>query len=221
MKKVLIIAPHPDDETLGVGGTILKLNSIGAEIYWLIITEQKKKFGVSKKIIEKRKKEILKVSNLFKFKKTFQLKFPANRLDTISLDTIIKKIKKIFDQLKPELIFIPFERDVHTDHLYVSKASQACIKTFRNSYVKKVLAYETISETDFNFMKGEKFKAQIFFDISKFLTKKIEICKVYKSEISKHPFPRSISSIKSLARLRGSQSGFKAAEAFQLLFEKI
>ncbi len=221
MKKVLVIAPHPDDETLGAGGTILKLSASGAEVYWLIVTEQKKKYGISKKIIEKRKKEILKVSNLFKFKKTFQLKLPANRLDTISLDVLIKKIKKICDQVKPELIFLPFEKDIHTDHFNVSRATQACIKSFRNPYIKKALAYEIISETNFNFMKGEKFKAQTFFDISKFLKMKIKICEIYKSEISKHPFPRSILSIKSLAKLRGSQSGFKAAEAFQLLFEKI
>ena len=220
MKKALIIAPHPDDESLGAGGTLLRLKSEGYKTYWMIVTEQNKKELTENKIFI-REKEIKKVSKYYNFDETIQLKFKANMLDTIPLDQIIKKFKKVFDKIKPELIFTPFEKDVHTDHLIVSRATLACVKSFRNPNVKKVLAYEVISETDFNFTNDEKFKAQIFYDISKFLNKKINISKIYKSEMSKHPFPRSTVAIKSLANLRGAQSGFKSAEAFQLIFEKI
>ena len=100
MKKALIIAPHPDDESLGAGGTLLRLKSEGYKIYWMIVTEQNKKELTKNKIFI-REKEIKKVSKYYKFDETIQLKFKANMLDTIPLDEIIKKFKNIFDKIKP------------------------------------------------------------------------------------------------------------------------
>ena len=80
--------------------------------------------------------------------------------------------------------------------------------------------YETLSETNFNFQSNNFFIPNKFMDISKYLEKKIKIMKIYKTEIGKHPFPRSESVIRANAVLRGSQCGFKYAEAFQIIFEK-
>ena len=95
----------------------------------------------------------------------------------------------------------------------------SCIKSFRHPYLNESYFYETLSETNFNFLTN--FNANTFENISTFLKQKIEIMKIYRSEIKKHPFPRSEDSIKSLAILRGSQAKFKYAEGFQLIFKKI
>ena len=81
------------------------------------------------------------------------------------------------------------------------------------------MAYETISETNFNFTNKNPFYPNVYEDVTGFIDKKIKIMKIYKSELKKHPFPRSVDSIKSLGILRGSQAGFKYAEAFELIKE--
>ena len=80
--------------------------------------------------------------------------------------------------------------------------------------------YETPSETEFNFANQKVFNPNVFINISDFLQKKIETMKIYKSEINNFPFPRSVKVIEALAAIRGSQSGYNAAEAFELVFER-
>ena len=79
--------------------------------------------------------------------------------------------------------------------------------------------YETLSETNLNFLYDRKFKPNIYIDISKYLNKKIKAMKIYKSEIKNHPFPRSSETIRSLATIRGSEVNLKFAEAFELVYE--
>ena len=145
---------------------------------------------------------------------------PSIMLDTLSMSQIIEKISFVYKEIEPEIIYIPFSHDVHTDHQIISKAFQSTSKWFRSPYVNKILMYETLSETEFNFIEKRRFSPNIFIDISKYLDKKIEIMNMYKSEVSNFPFPRSEKSIRALAALRGSQCGFEAAESFELVFEK-
>jgi LmbE family N-acetylglucosaminyl deacetylase len=100
----------------------------------------------------------------------------------------------------------------------VSKAVLSCCKWFRYSSIKNILYYETISETDFNINRAdEKINLNVYVDISKYYEKKIEAMKIYASELSDFPFPRSLKAIEALASLRGSQCGVEKAEAFELL----
>ncbi len=220
LNKILVIAPHPDDETIGCGGTLLRHIDNKDEIYFLLITNLYEENGWSKKLIIKKNKEVKKIENIYKFKKSYKLNFPATGLGDIPMSEIIKKISNIFSEVKPNIIYTIFNDDVHTDHQIVSKAVSSCIKWFRHTYIKKVLMYETLSETNFNFQSNNIFAPNKFIDITKFLKKKIEIMNIYKSELAKHPFPRSIDVVRANAILRGSQCGFKYAEAFKVIFEK-
>ena len=220
MKKVLIISPHPDDETIGCGGTILSHKFKGDRVYQLIMTQMSKKHGWSNKKIITRKKEIKKVSTAYKFSNTYQLNFPASRLDSIPFEDLIKKTFQVIKKTNPEIIYMPYHMDVHTDHQITAKVVQACIKWFRAPFIKKVLMYETISETDFNFLSLENFKPNTFVDISNFIKTKNKILSIYKSEIGKHPFPRNFEAVRSLAILRGAQSGYNFAEGFHLVFQR-
>lgn len=220
MKKILFISPHPDDESLGCGGTILKLKKQKSKIYWLIITDINHRNKFTKEKIEKRKNEIIKVKKEYKFNQVFNLNFEPAKFNEKNYFELINKIGPVFKKINPDTIFIPNLTDIHSDHYFVSKACLSLIKWFRHSSIKTAYFYETLSETNFNYSSGT-FKPNTYFNISNFMSKKLKILKIFKSEIKKHPFPRSVEAVKALATLRGSESGYYYAEAFQQIFKKL
>ena len=218
MKKVIVIAAHPDDETLGVGGTILKHVANGDNVAWLIITRLSEKKGISLERIRERENEIKKVSQLYGFLKVYQLDFDTTTLSSSSLQSLIPKIADVFNEFKPEVIYTMNRSDIHSDHRIIFDAVFACTKSFRYPFVKRVLMYECISETEFGPALNEcVFVPNYFVDISSFLANKLEIMKVYDSELGIHPFPRSLKNIEALSIYRGASVGVEHAEAFQLL----
>ena len=218
--KTLVIAPHPDDEILGPGGTLLRRKSEGDSIAWLIVSEMSLDDGWSNEKINSRKKEIVEINNFFKFDYLYNLGFPTTKVNTIPMSEIVQKIFNVIDLYKPDELLIPHSGDVHSDHVIVSKAAISCSKWFRSPSIKRILSYETLSETEFGLANNNKFHPNFFIDISEFLEKKIQAMEIYNSETGNFPFPRSRVSIESLARIRGSASGFKAAESFELLMQR-
>ena len=219
--KVLVIAPHPDDETLGCGGSIFRHKAQGDEIYWTIVTEINEKAGWTVLDVKKRDNEIEAVKARYGFKDVFKLGFTSTRIDILPISNLIEKIADVYNKIQPEIIYMPFVYDVHTDHQCIAKAMQSTFKWFRYPYIKKVLMYETLSETEFNFTDERIFSPNIFVDISEYLDKKINVMKIYESEMHEFPFPRSEKTIRALAAFRGSQGGFEAAETFKLVYERI
>lgn len=218
--RVLIVAPHPDDETLGCGGTILRLAKEGAQIAWLLVTAVSEQAGYESKDVRQREDEISRVSELFGFKRVFRPRLPTTRLDTMPMADLVKVFYVVFKEFQPEQVYLPSPLDVHTDHRMVFNAGVACSKWFRHPSVRRVLSYETLSETEFSLETHNWFRPNCFVDISEFLERKLEVMSVYQSEIRPYPFPRSLESIRALATLRGATAGFNAAEAFQLLLER-
>ncbi len=149
-KSVLIIAPHPDDETLGCGGTILNYQLSGHDVYWLIMTAMSEDLGFTPERIASRDEEISNVSSKYGFKKTFNLKFPTTQLDTLKTSDLVSKMINVFNEVKPTTVYLPFRNDAHSDHQITFDTAFACCKWFRSPTVKEVYAYETISETDFS-----------------------------------------------------------------------
>ncbi len=211
MNKVLVISPHPDDETLGCAGTLLSHKNDGCDIHWVIMTSMPSEENPSR--LNERKKEIEEVKNTFGFKSVQELNLETSKLDSMPLSKIIDKLSKIMSECSPDIIYIPYRYDAHTDHRVTFDAISACTKSFRSG-VKIVRVYETISETGFSLDNSRQFSPNTWVNITNFLDRKLQIMNIYKSEISNHPFPRSEESIKSLAILRGSQSGLEYAEAF-------
>ena len=215
-RKVLVIAVHPDDETLGCGGTILKYKNQGAEVHWLICSESKN----NAEFHSKRKKEIEKVASMFSFDSVINLQLEATKIDNYSMSTLVEKISNVINKLKPDTIFIPFRADVHSDHRSIFEASISCTKSFRYPFIKRIYMMETLSETDFSLnIKDESFMPNTFVDISDFMDKKIEIMNLYVGELGDHPFPRSVKNIKALATYRGATAGCYYAESFMLIKE--
>jgi len=218
MKKVIVISAHPDDETLGVGGTLLRHADNGDEIYWIIVTDIYEKDGVLAQRVIERSNEIEKVSFLYGFTKTFKLGYSSAKLDTTHIPDLVKSISKIFNEVEPEVIYSLNRSDAHSDHRIIFDATMACTKSFRYPFIKQLLMYECISETEFAPSLSEKvFIPNYFVDITDYIDKKIDIMKVFKSELAPAPFPRSIENIRALAIFRGCSVGVNAAESFQLL----
>ena len=220
MNRVIVIAPHPDDETLGCGGTLLKHQVQGDELYWLIVTAMRAQDGYSNAAIVQRNKEIQHVTQSYPFKEVFKLDFPAAHLDSLPLAKLVGAISDVFTKCQPNTVYLPFPGDVHSDHKCVFDAALACTKWFRYPAVKRILAYETLSETEFGLdPTTAAFRPNVFVDISSQLDQKIAIMNIYASELSKFPFPRSEEALRALAKLRGSTAGCAAAESFMLLKE--
>ena len=218
MKNVIVISAHPDDETLGVGGTILKHVANGDNVYWLIVTNVFENQGFSKERVESRQGEIKDVEKLLGISKTYLLDYPTMTLSSSTLIKMVPEISTVFSEVKPEIIYTLNRSDAHSDHRIIFDAVMACTKSFRYPFIKQVLMYECISETEFAPVLAEKaFLPNYFVDVTNYLDRKNEIMKVFESEIGEHPFPRSLENIKALAHFRGASVGVKYAEAFQLL----
>lgn len=216
--KILVVAVHPDDETLGCGGTLLKHKHNGDEIYWLICT----KIDEGSDYYAVRENEIKQASDIYKFDGVFSLGLKTMRVDEYSMSDLIGKISKVINEVEPSIIYLPFKGDVHSDHRKIFEASYSCTKVFRYPFIKKIYMMETLSETEFApGVKEDAFVPNSFVDISKYLDKKIEIMKIFKSEIGEHPFPRSERNLRALATLRGATCRCEYAESFMLLKELI
>lgn len=219
MKKILVVAPHPDDEVLGCGGAILRHVKRGDEVSVCIVTQAYTP-DWSEEFLENRHKEIKKAAQLLKTKKTFLLGFPTVKLDTIPQKDFYKSILNIINTVSPDIVYFPHGGDINKDHRLVFEICLAATKPSNKTSIKKSLCYETISETDEG-RNLKEFSPNVYLQINNEIKKKIEAMEAYKSEVRKFPHPRSLEMIEILAKKRGSESGFKFAEAFMLIREII
>ncbi len=213
---VLVISPHPDDETLGAGGTLLKLKEKGHKTHWLNVTNMKTEYGYTKERVTERNEEIKKVISSYSFDSFWNMELEPMGMDKYEIGSLVSQFKKVFEDVKPELLFIPYPYDIHSDHRIIFHTVYSCTKSFRAPYLKIVLRMEILSETDQAQME-HKFTPNVFIDISQYLEKKIDIMKIYKSEIDSPPFPRNEEAIKGLAAYRGATAYYKYSEAFYLI----
>jgi LmbE family N-acetylglucosaminyl deacetylase len=216
MKKdrILIISPHPDDETLGMGGTIAKLINSGTEIFILTVSGHLpplyKQEDYEITIEEARNAyKVLGVSN-FDF-----LEIPATMISDLPVHEINSKISNVVVDFLPDQVFIPFP-DRHIDHRVIFDSAMVATRPVKeSSKINLVACYETLSETHWNAPYLEpNFTPNFVVDIDDFIEVKLEALRCYQSQITENNGPRSISSVKALSKFRGSQSGFGFGEAF-------
>ena len=218
MNKVLVIAPHPDDEVLGCGGTISKLVSEGNEVFLCIVTKAHEP-DWSLSYINKKQEEIEESGRILGIKEIFPLDFPTVMLDTFPQKEINLALSKLISGINPHTVFIPSKYDLHKDHRVIFESSLVVTRPHESS-VKRLLSYETLSETEYGSPIGI-FEPNVYVNISNHIGKKMEAMNAYSSEIKPSPHPRSIEGIKALASKRGSESGVEFAEAFHMIRERI
>ena len=229
---VLIIAAHPDDEILGMGGTIAKHTSQHDNVTIIYMatgitarresSEQKHTIkNIHKKIqedwqqeIEKLRRDAKKSARLLKVKNIKFFDFPDNEMDGIHLLKVVKVIEKEIKSAKPDRIYTNHYGDLNVDHKVVYNATLAACRP-ANFPVKEILSFEVLSSTEWSYPYN--FNPNYFINIDKHLEKKIKAMELFVNEIRKFPHPRSSENIKHVARRWGSVSGFNAAEAFELI----
>ena len=219
--RILAIAPHPDDETLGCGGALLKHKSKGDSISWLVITRGHEPHW-PKETLEKKEQEIAGVAKAYGFENVFRANLPAAQLDKLPLEDLMNEIRGVLDSAQPDTVYLNHSGDVHSDHRAVFEAAMSVLKPFYTGRhgVKRVLSYEIPSSTDAAPQTPARvFVPNMFVDISKFIDRKLEIMALYATEMQQYPLPRSLDSIKAVARVRGSTIGTEYAEAFSLVRE--
>lgn len=214
--RTLVVSPHPDDETLGAGGTILRLLAEGNEVYWLNITTILNTDKFSQSMMERRKEQLQDIEKFYHFSGVYHLNLPTTELESIDSGEAIDRIGKIFKEVEPEILILPDYNDAHSDHKRVFEWCHACSKVFRFPFVKQIMTMEIISETDFG-GPADPFIPNYYIDITDYMDKKIKAMEIYDTELGNYPFPRSIENIKALAMVNGARSGVKYAEAFRLI----
>lgn len=219
-KVVAVVAPHPDDETLGCGGTLLKHVARSDTVHWIVFTSISTSLGFTEERVRSRYDEIRRVAEAYCFAGTHRLDFPTMQLDRVAKADMVGALGAVVKQLGVQTLYVPYRNDAHSDHAAVFDACAACTKTFRYPTVRSVRAYETLSETEYGVKPEDPgFRPNLFVDVSDFLDRKLEIMSIYASEMAPFPFPRSTVALRAQAQLRGTQCGATAAEAFMLLKE--
>jgi LmbE family N-acetylglucosaminyl deacetylase len=219
--RVLAISVHPDDETLGCGGTLLRHAAQGDELHWLIVTRTYAPTW-SQKMMARKSKEIDTVAASYGMKSVVRLGLPTAKLDTFPQGEIIEVVRNAIDSIRPEVVYLVHDGDVHTDHHAVFTATMCVLKAFymKKHGVRRVLSYETLSSTDAAPPQYHRcFVPTVFQEISPYIDRKIEIMDMYSSETQPDPMPRGPSAIRALARFRGATIAVDYAEAFVLIRE--
>jgi N-acetylglucosamine malate deacetylase 1 len=213
---ILVLCAHPDDETLGLGGTLASHVEEGDNVHVMIFADGQFGRDNSDKGILKRKEQSKKACSILGVKQVKFLNYPDQKLEKIELTELSSKIEIWINKLKPTIVYTHYWGDVNQDHRRVFDASIIACRPQISSSIKELICFETPSSTDMgNFHM--KFNPNYFVNIDKVFLKKIRALKQYKSELGNFPHPRSIEGIENRAKFWGQTIGVKKAEAFFIL----
>lgn len=215
----LVIAPHPDDEVLGCGGTIKRLVLGGADVHVAIVTTAgAEAFGPFAAVVGRQ--EAARAHDHLGVRQTHYLDFPAAALDTVPHAAVNAELGRLMHALRPDTLFVPFLGDVHLDHQLTFLSSMVAARPRGGQGPARIYAYETLSETNW-YAPGlsPAFIPNVYFDISETLESKLEAFTMFSTQVKAFPDERSVDTLQALARLRGSTVHRLAAEAFMLLRE--
>lgn len=212
--KILVIAPHPDDEIIGVGGTIIKNIEQGNTVYICIVTKGCTPiFPVEQ--VNQVQNEARKCHATLGITKTFFLDFPAAMLDTVRQYELNGRFIDVLKEVKPDEVYIPHVGDIHKDHKIVAESAMVAMRPKYDFAPNRIFAYETLSETGWDIPNVQnQFIPNTFVDISNQLPLKLAYMNIYQSQISEYPDARSLKAIKALAMMRGAEMNRDAVEAF-------
>ena len=217
LKRVLVIAPHPDDEVLGCGGIIKRLADSGIGVTVLVASRGKDTLYSEERILNVRK-QALEAHRILGVGKTVFFDYPAPELDLVSISELSSSISKLITKEKPDTVFLPHHGDIHHDHQAIFNAGLVASRPVNDCSVKYVFSYETLSESEWAPPFGsDVFIPQMFINITKEFSFKIGAMRCYTSQIREFPNPRSEKSIEALANFRGSTVGIEYAEAFMVI----
>lgn len=217
--RVLVIAPHPDDEVLGCGGTMARLADNGQEVHVGIVTRGYEP-AFSNALVEQVRGELAEAHAILGVTQCHFLDLPAAALDTLPGAELNAAIVGLVRRVAPDTLFIPFFGDIHRDHQLVFNAALVASRPRERDVPRRIYAYETLSETNWA-APGvtEAFVPNVFLDVSDTIHRKLEAFATFGSQVKAFPDERSLETLKALATVRGSTVYRNSAEAFMLIRE--
>jgi len=223
-KSILVISAHPDDEILGCGGTIAKHADCGDDVHICLMVEgitsrqEKRNRNIVRTKLEILSEASKNAANILGAKSIQTNQLPDNRLDSMDRLDLIKIIEKYVDVYKPDFVYTHHSGDLNVDHRRLHEAVITACRPLPNFKTRRILSYEVSSSTEWQTASSSMpFNPNWFVNISNQLDRKLKALAEYKLEMRDWPHSRSIKAVEHLARLRGSQVGVEAAEAFILL----
>lgn len=215
--RTLVVAPHPDDEVLGAGGTIAKLASEGEEVFVAVVTEGKPP-AFDPATIARTQAEAREAHRALGVRETLWLRLPAAQLAETAHATVNSTLLDVVRRLSPRTVLVPFVGDMHMDHQLTFTSALVACRPHQTEYPKLILAYETLSETNWNApYLSPGFLPNVFVDITEHLDVKVKAMQMFASQLREAPHERSIATLRALATLRGATVMRQAAEAFVLV----
>lgn len=215
--RTLIIAPHPDDEVLGAGGTMARIAQSGQDVYVVVVTTGKPPAYDAESVARVRA-EAAQAHKILGVKETRWLDLPAAQLTEVANAQLNSAIRSVVVDVAPQTVFAPFPGDIHIDHQLVFLSTLVASRPHQAEFPKTLLAYETLSETNWNAPYiTPPFVPNLFLDIETTLDKKLAAMRAFSSQLRAAPHERSLEALQALATLRGATVHRRAAEAFVLV----
>lgn len=212
--RVLVFAPHRDDEVLGVGGTIRKHVLRGDEVYVCEFTDVQKQ----PQLLQCIKNEEYNAHQILGVKESYHLSLPVVELPLTPIKERNYSVQRVVNDVKPNIAYIPHYGDMHLDHRIVAECAMVALRPPANMQLQAIYSYETLSETEWNTPNVKNvFIPNVWSNITDTIETKIEAMKCFQSQLMEFPHPRSIEAIKNLAQYRGAAVGFQFAESFMLV----
>jgi LmbE family N-acetylglucosaminyl deacetylase len=217
VKCAVVIAPHPDDEVLGCGGTIARLTAQGAQVHVLLMTR-----GMAPRFTPAQVDQVIAETQdahrILGVTQLHRLDLPAAELDTLPIADVNARVDEVLRRVQPDTLFLPFIGDIHFDHQVAFTSGMVFARPRSAMTPARVYAYETLSETNW-YAPGitPTFTPNMFVDIGEQLDRKLSAFACFKSQVKDFPDERSIEALTALARLRGANVFRSAAEAFQIV----
>ena len=214
---ILIIAPHPDDEILGLGGTISKLSSQGHKVTILTVSGHLPPL-YKEEVFEEHKSQALEAHKIVGAYDSKFLEIPATFVKDQTIAELNGKIYEVLKNTQPKIVFLPFP-DRHIDHQVIFESCMVVIRPLHDGKcIQLAASYEVLSETHWNAPAIEPvFNPTITIDITDHIENKLSALSCFKDEIMPFPGPRSIEAVEALAKFRGTQAGFAYGESLQLI----
>jgi LmbE family N-acetylglucosaminyl deacetylase len=224
MKRVLVVAAHPDDEVLGCGATISKYSRRGTEFMVLFIAEgsscryESPNCDDSIHAIADRTRQAINALALLGVKDYHFNNLPCGRLDQVPIIEINKIIERVVRKFNPDVVLTHSDLDANNDHRVVYRATMMATRPTAVNRVARLMSYEVLSSSEWAY--GDAFLPTSFEEIEEQdLAIKCKAMAAYETEVRDYPFPRSEQGVRAQAMSRGMQAGAPLAEAFHLIRE--
>lgn len=221
-----MFAAHPDDELLGVGGTIRRLVDEGISAYAVILAEGltsrgNKRADIEQSELEELQRDARMAAQEVGYTSIDFCGFPDNRMDEIDLLDIVKMVNGFVQKYQPDTVFTHHHGDLNIDHQRTCEAVLTACRPVGGYCVERIYAFETPSSTEWNYRYNEPFCPNVFFDVTETFEAKIRGMACYRTESTVYPHPRSPEELRALGQYRGSNIGVGMAEALELLREVV